>query len=104
MNKIECITLVSKALINHLELRKSELKSPNRKYIWVKFVARAFDKNVMSKEDWHYQLIGTAQSCGCEYVNVLKTDYDTKLMYFFTNPNFREKSAMEKLQEAQYAR
>lgn len=104
MTKLEHIVLVSKILINHLELRKSELRSPNNPFIWVKFDAKAFDTKVMSKEDWHEQLIETAQTRGCEYINVLKTDYNTKLVYFFTNPNFKEKTAMEKLQEASYAR
>ncbi len=104
MNRIEHITLVSRALIGHLELRKSELRSNKKKFLWVKFDNKAFDNKVMSKEEWHDQLIATAQSCGCKYVNVLNTDYDTKIMYFFTNPSYKGKTAMEKLQEASYAR
>lgn len=104
MTRLEHITLVSRTLINHLEFRKSEIRSNAKKFLWVKFDNKALDSKVMSKEDWRDQLIATAKSCGCDYVNVLKTDYDTKIMYFFTNPSYKEKTAMEKLQEASYAR
>lgn len=101
MNRLQCITLVSKVLIKHLELRKQEMEGP---FIWVKFSMKAFDKTVFSKEEWHKHLISVAASCSCEYVNHLMTDYDTRIMYFFTNPGHVQKTAMEQLQEASYAR
>lgn len=99
MTKKEYIAAMQMSITWHLELRKLE----DKESIWLRFERALFDNNILTKKEYHDQIINIAKACGCKFVIYLFEDYNTKIVYFFTNLG-QEKTAMEQLQEASYAR